>query len=79
MGRKKTIGRARYGSCFIKGSDIVVITTSHREYKNNPAFIETLLHLSPAFILDTVGVLADPEIEKLAVRHTIKILGRGDI
>jgi hypothetical protein len=41
--------------------------------------MDLLLDLTPVFILDTVGVLNDSEIKKLAVKHKIKILGRGDI
>jgi UDP-N-acetyl-D-mannosaminuronate dehydrogenase len=62
-----------------KTPDIVAITTAHREYKNNTSLMDLLLDLTPVFILDTVGVLNDSEIKKLAVKHKIKILGRGDI
>jgi nucleotide sugar dehydrogenase len=59
--------------------DIIAITTGHKEYRNNPAFIQQLLLLPAAFIYDTIGVFTNDEIKKLATRHVVKVIGRGDL
>lgn len=59
--------------------DFVIITTGHREYRNNPALIEALLRQQPAFVYDTIGILTNDEIKTLSGRHTVKVIGRGDL
>ncbi|MFZ9388912.1 MAG: nucleotide sugar dehydrogenase [Chitinophagaceae bacterium] len=59
--------------------DIVTITTGHRDYRNNPDLINRLMELSPAFIYDTIGVFSNEEIKKLSTRHTVRVIGRGDL
>ncbi len=59
--------------------DIMVITTGHREYRNNPMFIDMLLAQPAGFVYDTIGILTKEEIEQLSKRHTVKVLGRGDL
>jgi hypothetical protein len=56
-----------------------VITTGHRDYRNNPDLIKTLLSHKPGFIYDTIGVLSNDEIKQLATVHTVKVIGRGDL
>jgi len=59
--------------------DLIVITTGHRDYRNNPELIKTLLSHKPGFIYDTIGVLSNDEIKQLATVHTVKVIGRGDL
>jgi UDP-N-acetyl-D-glucosamine dehydrogenase len=59
--------------------DVVVITTGHRDYRGNAAMMETLLKKPAAFIYDTIGVLTEDEIRKLSNKHTVKVIGRGDL
>lgn len=59
--------------------DIIAITTGHREYRGNDIFIEKLLKLAPAFIYDTIGVFSNGDIARLSAKHTVKVIGRGDI
>ena len=59
--------------------DVVVITTGHKDYRNNPDLINSLLEKQPAFIYDTIGVLTNDEIKTLAAKHTVKVIGRGDL
>ncbi|MEO5562880.1 MAG: nucleotide sugar dehydrogenase, partial [Chitinophagaceae bacterium] len=67
-------------SSLLKNSyDIVVITTGHRDYRNNPKLIDTLLSHKPGFIYDTIGVLTNEEIKKLSAVHIVKVIGRGDL
>jgi UDP-N-acetyl-D-glucosamine dehydrogenase len=59
--------------------DIVVISTGHKEYRNNNWLIQELLK-KPSFLMyDTIGVLTKDEVFTLAQKHTVKILGRGDL
>ncbi len=59
--------------------DIIAITTGHKDYRNNAALIEKLVNRPPAFIYDTIGILTNEEITKLSSRHTVKVIGRGDL
>ncbi len=62
-----------------KDFDIIAITTGHREYRTNGGLIEKLMRQPANFIYDTIGVLSNEEIEKLSSRHTVKVIGRGDL
>ena len=59
--------------------DVVVITTGHRDYRNNAKLLATLLGKPKMFIYDTIGVLTNDEIRELGNRHTVRVLGRGDL
>lgn len=59
--------------------DVIVITTGHKDYRNNPEFIKGLLAHPPSFIYDTIGVLSNEEITLLAGRHNVRVIGRGDL
>lgn len=59
--------------------DVIVITTGHRDYRGNPAFLQKLMQQPSAFIYDTIGVLTNEEIQQLSARHTVKVIGRGDL
>ena len=58
--------------------DIIIITTGHSIFKKNQ-LINAILDLDSLFIYDTIGFLSEIQIEKLRIKHTVKILGRGDI
>lgn len=62
-----------------KSYDLVVITAGHKEYRNNPDLIASLLNRPSSFIYDTIGVLTQEEIIKLKEKHVVKVLGRGDL
>jgi len=59
-------------------ADIIIISTGHTIYKNQKT-IDTLYNLDSAFIYDTIGLLSANQIEYLQQKHTIKVLGRGDL
>lgn len=59
--------------------DLVIISTGHKDYRNNAALISTLLKHPASFIYDTIGVFTNVEIEKLQARHIVKVIGRGDL
>ena len=59
--------------------DIIVITTGHKEYRNNPSLIKKIMQQPSAFIYDTIGVLSRDEIKTLTSRHIVKVIGRGDL
>lgn len=59
--------------------DLIVITTGHKEYRNQPALISKLLAKTPSFIYDTIGVLTNDEIKELSAKHKVKVIGRGDL
>ena len=65
-------------SCLENDLDIVVISTGHSFYKSNE-FIKILERKKELFILDTVGLLSEEDINKLSTIHKIKVLGRGDL
>ena len=59
--------------------DLIVITTGHKEYRNNTELINKLMKQTPSFIYDTIGVLTNAEIKTLSSKHTVKVIGRGDL
>jgi UDP-N-acetyl-D-mannosaminuronate dehydrogenase len=59
--------------------DIIVITTGHKDYRNNATLIEKLMQQGSCFVYDTIGVLTNAEIKSLSEKHTVKIIGRGDL
>lgn len=59
--------------------DIIVISTGHKEYRNNPELISLLMDRAPAFIYDTIGVLSNEEINRLSGKHRVRVIGRGDL
>tara|TARA_Y100001958_G_C21228325_1_gene553825 strand:+ start:786 stop:2291 length:1506 start_codon:yes stop_codon:yes gene_type:complete len=60
-------------------TNILIISTSHDEYKNSPLFIKELLKKDKMMILDTVGLFSQKELNQLSIKHSLKVLGRGDI
>ncbi|RYY60393.1 MAG: nucleotide sugar dehydrogenase, partial [Chitinophagaceae bacterium] len=59
--------------------DVVVITTGHKEYRNNLMLLNKLQQLPALFIYDTIGVLSAMEISLLADKHKVRVIGRGDL
>ena len=59
--------------------DVIVITTGHKDYRNNTDLIEKLLSKPAAFLYDTIGVWSNDEINRLSSKHMVKVIGRGDL
>jgi UDP-N-acetyl-D-mannosaminuronate dehydrogenase len=59
--------------------DLIVITTGHKDYRNNAELINKLILQSPAFIYDTIGVFTNEQIKLLLSKHKVKVIGRGDL
>lgn len=59
--------------------DVVIITTGHKLYRNNPWLINKLMEKPALFIYDTIGVLTNTEINLLQQKHQVKVIGRGDL
>ena len=59
--------------------DILIFCTNHTDYMNNEFLISSLMKKNPIFILDTIGVLNEIEINTLNQKHIIKVIGRGDL
>ena len=59
--------------------DVIVITTGHKDYRSNAALLEKIKSKPAAWVYDTIGVLTNEEIKSLCERHTVKVLGRGDL
>jgi UDP-N-acetyl-D-glucosamine dehydrogenase len=59
--------------------DLVIISTGHKDYRNNLSLINTLLNKPASFIYDTIGILTNDEIKTLKSKHIVKVIGRGDL
>jgi len=57
---------------------IVVISAAHRDYREE-ATIARLLASPPCLVFDTLGLMSDAHIRRLQARHSVKVLGRGDL
>jgi nucleotide sugar dehydrogenase len=62
-----------------KPYDVIVITTGHKDYRNNAELVERIKQQSVCLVYDTIGVLSNDEIKSLAEKHTVKVIGRGDL
>jgi nucleotide sugar dehydrogenase len=58
--------------------DIAVISTGHRLYRQEQT-VELLLSRNPLWVYDTIGLLSAAQIKKLQEKHTVIVLGRGDL
>jgi UDP-N-acetyl-D-mannosaminuronate dehydrogenase len=58
--------------------DIVIISTGHRVYQREET-IQQLLAGKPIWIYDTIGLLSKEQIKTLRQKHTVIVLGRGDL
>jgi len=61
-----------------KPLDLIIISAGHSLYRKNK-IINLIADLKSTFIYDTIGHLSENDITKLKNKHTIKVLGRGDI
>lgn len=59
--------------------DVVVITTGHKDYRNNETLLQKLVRKPAAFMYDTIGVWTSDEIKSLREKHVVKVIGRGDL
>jgi len=59
--------------------DFVIVTTGHKDYRNNAVLINKLLDQHSSFIYDTIGILTEDEIRLLKTKHVVKVIGRGDL
>lgn len=59
--------------------DVIVITTGHKDYRGNTELLEKISSKPAAWVYDTIGVLTNEEIGFLREKHTVKVLGRGDL
>jgi len=59
--------------------DFIVVTTGHKDYRNNGELINKLIAKPRSFIYDTIGVFSNDEIKSLAAKHVVKVIGRGDL
>jgi nucleotide sugar dehydrogenase len=63
---------------FNEQSDIVVISAGHRLYREEKT-IDLLLSCDPLWVYDTIGLLSATQIKRLQEKHTVIVLGRGDL
>jgi len=58
--------------------DLVIFSTAHSIYRSSEV-IEQIYAMKPMFIFDTVGVLNKEQITLLSKKHSVSVLGRGDL
>ena len=59
--------------------DVIVITTGHKDYRSNAVLLEKIKQQPACLIYDSIGVLTNKEIISLSEKHTVKVIGRGDL
>jgi nucleotide sugar dehydrogenase len=57
---------------------IVVISAGHRTYQQEET-IAALLACNPLWVFDSIGLLSAAQIDALRQKHTVIVLGRGDL
>lgn len=68
-----------FKSFFDDQLDIVVISAGHKQFKNNPELIDLIIRQDNLLLLDTIGILSEAEISVINQKHTVRVVGRGDI
>ena len=59
--------------------ELIVITTGHKDYRSNAVLLDKIKQRPACLIYDTIGVLTNEEIKSLSEKHTVKVVGRGDL
>lgn len=59
--------------------DVIVVTTGHKDYRNSKSLLDKLVGKKSSFIYDTIGIFSNEEIRLLSTKHTVKVIGRGDL
>ena len=68
------------GEALDRPLDIAVISTGHSGYRKDDALVEHLMrHPSRLLVLDTIGLLTEANLARLATRHDVQVVGRGDL
>ncbi len=62
-----------------KKFDIIIISTGHKQYRNNSSLIESIIKQENVFVLDTIGLLSNEELNKINKIHKVRVVGRGDL
>lgn len=57
---------------------VIVASAGHLLYKES-VFLDALMHAEPAVVVDTLGIWSNVQLQHLATRHRVKVLGRGDL
>ena len=58
--------------------EILIISTGHKEYKNHET-LQKIMAMNPIKIFDTIGLFSEDQISVLQGKHSVSILGRGDV
>lgn len=58
--------------------DIIIISTGHKDYKKDE-ILQKIMAMDSIKIFDTIGLLSEDQILVLQKKHTVSVLGRGDI
>jgi nucleotide sugar dehydrogenase len=58
--------------------DLTIITSGHQDYRDDNA-IQSLFDCKPMWVYDTIGLLNQKQIDYLKTKHTVIVLGRGDL
>jgi nucleotide sugar dehydrogenase len=63
---------------FNSSPDIIIISTGHKDYKKDE-ILHKIIAMDSIKIFDTIGLLSEDQIFALQKKHTVSVLGRGDI
>ena len=63
----------------IKESELIIFASFHTDYKTDETLYETLNNTEGKYIIDTLGLLSEKQINTLRQKHTVKVLGRGNL
>lgn len=59
-------------------ADIIVVSAGHSQYKLEST-LEKLMASAPTLIFDTIGLFDKEQLSILQSKHTVSVLGRGDL
>lgn len=66
-------------SKLIEESELIIFASFHTDYKTDETLYKTLNNTEGKYIIDTLGLLSEKQISILRQKHTVKVLGRGNL
>ena len=66
-------------SKLVEDNELIIITSFHSDYKTDKTLHDTLNNTEGKYIIDTLGLLSEKQINTLRKKHTVRVLGRGNL
>ena len=62
-----------------KQFDLIIITTAHSEYRENPFLLNNLINSKDKIFYDTLGFISETDLQAISKNNQTFVLGRGNL